>query len=149
MPDEAKEKALRLLNRRDMSRKELTDKLMEKGESPDDADRVADRMEELGLINDGRYAGIVARHYTAKGYGLRRIQEEFYRRGIPRELWEAALEDLKAPDETIDRLLQLKLQGREQDRAGLKKACDALSRRGFSWEEIRAATERYEKESKD
>jgi regulatory protein len=147
--DEAKEKALRLLSRRDMSKKELTDKLMEKGVGPDDARRAADRMEELRFIDDGRYAGMVARHYASKGYGLRRIREEFYRRGVPREVWEAALEDLEAPDETLDRLLRLKLRGREEDPAGLKKACDALARRGFSWEEIQAAAERYQNESKD
>jgi regulatory protein len=149
MLDEAKEKALRLLDRRDMSKKELTDKLIEKGVSPDDAQRAADRMEELGFIDDGRYAGLVVRHYASKGYGLRRIREELYRRGIPREEWEAALEDLKVPDETVDRLLRLKLRGRDEDPAGLKKACEALSRRGFSWEEIQAAAERYQNESKD
>ena len=69
--------------------------------------RAADRMEELRFIDDGRYAGMVARHYASKGYGLRRIREEFYRRGVPREVWEAALEDLEAPDETLDRLLPL------------------------------------------
>jgi regulatory protein len=148
-PDEAKEKALRLLDRRDMSKKELTDKLIEKDVSPDDAQRAADRMEELHLIDDARYAGLVARHYASKGYGLRRIREEFFRRGVPRDAWEAALEDLKTPDETIDRLLRLKLRGREEDSAGLKKACDALSRRGFSWEEIQSAAQRYQKESKD
>jgi len=149
VPEEVKEKALRLLGRRDMSKKELTDKLIEKGVGPDDAQRAADRMEELRLIDDERYAGLVARHYASKGYGLLRIREELYRRGVPRDVWQSALEDLKTPDETIDRLLQLKLRGREEDPAGLKKACEALSRRGFSWEEIQAAAQRYQKESKD
>jgi SOS response regulatory protein OraA/RecX len=39
-------------------------------------------MEELRLIDDERYAGLVARHYASKGYGLLRIREELYRRGV-------------------------------------------------------------------
>jgi hypothetical protein len=83
MLEEAKKRALRLLDRRDMSKKELIDKLIEKGESPEDAHSAASRMEELGLLSDERYAAMVARHYASKGYGRRRIEAELHRRAAP------------------------------------------------------------------
>ena len=73
---EVKEKALRLLSGRPMSRKELVDKLTarprdkEKEPVPEElAEEAADRLEELGYLNDAEYARTVARHYAAKGYG--------------------------------------------------------------------------------
>ena len=90
--DETKKKALALLDRRDMSRKELTDKLLQKGEPPEAVAAAADRLEELGFLNDGRYAALVVRHYAGKGYGPARVRQELHRRGIARALWDAAME---------------------------------------------------------
>ena len=36
-------------------------------------------------------ARMVVRHYAAKGYGPRKIRDELYRRGVPREFWEDAM----------------------------------------------------------
>ena len=43
---------------------------------------IADRMEELGFLNDAAYAAQVVRYYSAKGYGERKLRDELYRRGI-------------------------------------------------------------------
>ena len=51
----SKERALWLLSGRDYSRKKLFEKLREEA-SEDVADEVCDRMEELGLIDDEKYA---------------------------------------------------------------------------------------------
>ena len=72
LPESAKKRALRLLERRDYSRKELILKLTEKGEPLEDAEAVADRMMELGVINDERYSRMLVRHYASKGYGVLR-----------------------------------------------------------------------------
>jgi regulatory protein len=66
---------------------------------------------------------------------------------VPRPLWEEAVQELPSSKKTVDRLLRARLNGREPDRETLKKACDALARRGFSWEEIQAAAERIKNES--
>ena len=97
MNDEARQRALKILERRDVSRKMLLDKLTEKGISNADAEEVADWLCGLGVVNDERFAGLVVRHYAAKGYGKRRICDELYRRGIDRELWDAALDENLAP----------------------------------------------------
>ena len=139
----AKERALALLDRRDYSRAELLKKLLEKGVEEDEAAQAVDRLEELGFVDDARYAPIVVRHYAAKGYGARRVQQELARRGIPRELWDAAMEQMPAQDDTIDRLLQSRLRGVEVDRAALKRASNFLLRKGYGWDEIKSALERY------
>ena len=98
LPESAKNRALRILERRDVSRKELVRKLTEKGESSEDAELVADWLCGLNVIDDARYAAMIVRHYSAKGYGKSRVQQELYRHGIEKELWEEALEQY-APGE--------------------------------------------------
>ena len=141
MNDEAKSRALKILEKRDVSRKMLIDKLTEKGISEADAEEVADWLTELRVIDDERYAGLVVRHYAAKGYGERRIKEELYHRGVPREYWESALEEMPEADDTLERFIRSRLRGAEPTQENLKKIINALLRRGHSWEDIHAAVE--------
>ena len=135
-------RALRLLERRDYSRKELILKLTEKGEPLADAEAVADRMIELGVINDERYSKMLVRHYAGKGYGLCRIKQELYRHGIHTDLWEEAMEELPSQEDIMDKLLRSKLKSSSPDQKEIKKATDALLRRGFSWSEVSACKQR-------
>ena len=141
----AKERALRIIGTRPISERELYDKLIEKGESEFHAAAVIARFIELGLINDGEYARMLVRHYAAKGYGLRRIKDELYRHKVSRGHWEDALEEMPETDEALDKLLASRMRGAPtSDKITVKKASDALLRRGYSWEEIRSALYRYE-----
>jgi len=142
LPESAKKRALRLLERRDYSRKELILKLTEKGEPLEDAEAVADRMAELGVIDDERYSRMLVRHYAGKGYGACRIKQELYRHGIHTDLWEEAMEELPSQEEQLDKLFRSKLRSSDPDRAEIKKATDAMLRRGFSWSEISACKQR-------
>ena len=146
----AKKRALWLLDKRDYSRAELLKKLTEKGYAEETAAAAVDRLAELGFVDDARYAPIVVRHYAAKGYGARRVQTELQRRGIPKELWDAAMEEMPSQDESVDKLLRSRMRGAEStDRAALKRAADALLRRGYAWDEINAAVERYRAETEE
>lgn len=160
------ERAVELLSARVMSRKELVDKLSipirrrkkpgEDAPEPDPevlerqrdelrlcAEQVASRMEELGLLNDGAYAAAVVCHYSAGGWGERKLRDELYRRGIPRTLWEEALaQDTDGPD-ALGRLVARRMEGKEPTRENLKKISNYLARRGYGWEEISAALSRY------
>ena len=147
-----RDKAMDLLAARPLSRKELIDKLTAKPRSKDKeplADRetaqaAADRLEELGYLNDQTYAHTVAEHYAAKGCGPSRIKEELYRRGVPRAFWDEALEGLDAPDDAIDAFLEKKLRGVDlTDPKSYRRAADALARRGFRWEDIKDGLRRY------
>ncbi|MFR5887444.1 MAG: regulatory protein RecX [Oscillospiraceae bacterium] len=140
--ERAKARALRLLERRDYSKAELAAKLAEKGEEPEAAEQAAERMAELGFVNDENYAGMVVRHYAAKGCGRQRIREELRRRRVPRELWDAALEELPDQTETLYRLLETRLRGKDPEGDELRRACAYLVRRGFAWDEVREAAAR-------
>ena len=130
---ESRAAAARMASGRMLSRKELTDRLNRKGVDPDTAEETADWLEALGAVDDAAYAGVIARHYAASGYGPGRVRQELQKRGIPRELWEDALSQLPDSADAIDGFLKKKLGGRTPDRAMLKKLSDALLRRGFSW----------------
>ena len=146
----AKKHALWLLDQRDYSRFELRKKLTDKGWTDAAADAAVDRLAELGFVDDARYAPIVVRHYAAKGYGARRVQAELQRRGIPKELWDAAMTEMPEQDETVDRLLRARLRGADvSDRAALKRATDALQRKGYGWDEIAPALERLRAEREE
>ena len=145
----AKERALAMLDRRDYSRAELLKKLVEKGEDETEAAAAVERLAELGFVDDARYAPIIVRHYAAKGYGPQRVRQELQRRGIPKELWDEAMEPMPEQDDTIDRLLRSRLKSESPDRAELKKAQDFLLRKGYGWEEIKSAIDRYNSEIED
>lgn len=140
----ARARALELLGVRAMSRRELTDKLAERGVSPEDAAEAADYLESLGYLDDARYAASLVRHYSQKGYGPARVRQELYRRGVPKELWEDALRELPEDTAALDALIDKKLRGARPDRRELKRLTDMLLRRGFSWGEVRSALERYD-----
>ena len=137
-----KNRGLELLSYRPMSAKELRDKLTEKGEEPAAAEAAVTWLCEQGFLDDARYAGMVVRHYAGKGYGAGRIRQELQRRGVPRELWEEALTALTESDDKLDRFIVSRLKD-PSDRAQVQKVSAALYRRGFSWEEIRAALARF------
>ena len=132
----------RMRSERDLRR------LMLERASPDEdgrqaVDAVLARLKELGYLNDEAYARTVAEHYAAKGWGPARIREELYRRGVPRDYWDGALEELAAPDDAIDAFLRKKLRGADlTDPKTWKRAADALARRGFRWEDISAGLRR-------
>lgn len=144
----AREKALELISRRPMSRKELIDKLLSKGETENAAEYCAAWLEENGFIDEERYAAQIARHYAAKGYGAGRVRAELGRRGLNRELWEDAMAAMPAGDEKLDRFIASRLRNPE-DKDEIRKVSSALYRRGYSWEEIRSALARYNAAEED
>ena len=143
---DTKAAAADLIGRRAMSRRDLEKKLREKGASEAEARYAAEWMEAIGAIDDAEYAALLARHCADLGYGPARIRERLREKGVPRELWDDALEALPASGEQIDRFLESKLRGRLPDEKEKQRLCGALLRRGFSWGEVRAAWSRLGEE---
>ena len=140
----SRELALRILGSRSLSAGEVEKRLVRKGETEQNAKEAVKWLEEIGLINDAEYATMIVRHYSAKGYGLARIKDELFRRGIQRDMWDDALSVLgeaDAPDAAA-RFLEKKLKG-SGDKDDLRRAADALCRRGFSYEQARTAVANY------
>lgn len=140
----AKEKALYLLEHRPHAKRELERKLSRTvGEEA--AQAAADRMEELGLVDDADYAARLAQELARKGYAFSRTVQELVRRGVDRELaQEAAREASPDPEEAIRRLIQRKYERRLGNEKGRRQTAAALQRLGYRWEEIRSALREFD-----
>ena len=86
-----------LIGKRAMSRRDLERKLQEKGASQAEARYAAEWLEAIGAINDADYAAILVRHCAGLGYGPARIREKLREKGVPRELWDEALDQAPGP----------------------------------------------------
>ena len=139
----ARATAANIIGSRALSKQELTRRLVKKGNDASDAQAAADWLEDIGAVNDVQYAAALARHYGDRGYGPARVREELRRRGVDRELWDEALEELPEAAEVLDRLIQKKCRGDLSDPREKKRVSDALLRRGFSWSDVKAAIGRY------
>ncbi len=139
-----KERAVRILTASGLSKKELQKRLVQKGESGEDAEAAVAWLEELHLIDDLETAKQLVRSACLRGYGAARAKSILYEKGIPKELWDEALEELPEMDGAIDVFLRRKLDGRTLDAKQIKKTVDALLRRGHSYHDIQAGLRRYE-----
>lgn len=143
---ENRQRAARMASGRMLSRQEMRERLTKKGATEEEAAELTDWLTELGAVDDAAYAGTIARHYGAMGYGAEKVRQELYRRGIPRELWESALAELPPAAEAIEQYIRSKGHFDAADRKAVKKLSDALARRGFSWNEIRPVLNRLGEE---
>lgn len=139
-----KERAVRVLTASGLSKKELQKRLVQKGESEEDAEAAVAWLEELHLIDDLETAKQLVRSACLRGYGAARAKSILYEKGIPKELWDEALAELSEMDDAIDTFLRRKLDGRTLDAKQIKKTVDALLRRGHSYHDIQAGLRRYE-----
>ena len=138
--------AMAILSRRQMSAGEFKAKLLRNGAEENSADICVHWLEEQRLLDDESYASAVVRHYAARGYGEGRIRQELSRRGVPREYWDEALAQRPDSTEKIDKLIAARLHDPE-NRDEVRKVTAALYRRGFGWDEIRAALARFRTEA--
>ena len=135
----AQEKALYLLEYRNYSKRELTEKIARTAASREAAQAAAGRMEELGLIDDRRFGEDYARElFSRRGYGARRAAQELRRKGLDQEL----VEKYGSPEqsgENIRRVLEKKYPGWREDEKVRRRAFAALQRLGYSYQEVREA----------
>ena len=139
----ARNRAVRIISAAPVSRRELQSRLVQKGETEEHAQQAVQWLDELHLLDDEQLAEQIVHSGAARGYGAARIRQMLYEKRIPRELWERALEKLPPQENAIDTFLQRRFRGTKPDKKELKRATDALLRRGHSWSDIRSALERY------
>ena len=93
-------------------------------------------MEELHLLDDRNTAEQVVHSCISKGYGLQRAKQALYEKRIPKQYWEEALSDYPDQMDKIVSFLRSRLDD-GADQKQVKKAVDALLRRGHSYSKIR------------
>ena len=139
-------RAVRIVSASSVSKRDLQQRLVRKGEDPEQAKAAVAWMEDLHLVDDRATAEQVVRSCIYKGYGLARAKQALYEKRIPKEYWEEALEDYPEQEDAIAEFLHSKLGSDYDDRA-LKRAIDALLRRGHSYGSIRKALQQLSLEA--
>ena len=153
MSAESQEKALNraaaLLEYQNRSAQALFDRLVEKGETEQDAAYAVARMQELGYLDDARYGELLARDLTARGYGKARVRQKLREKKVDESVICTLLEEYQPRRDKLAALAASRLRGKNIDRRELKRTADALFRRGFSWEEIRDVLREYEMQAEE
>ena len=86
--------ALKVIEYRDRTEKELREKLKEKGFGENLIDDELEFLKSYGFINDARYAErFTADAINLKKWGKSRIKSELIRKGVDRELIDNTIED--------------------------------------------------------
>ena len=132
----AKMRAVRIVSAASVSKRDLEERLVRKGEDPEQAREAVQWMEDLHLVDDRNTAEAVVHSCISKGYGLQRAKQALNEKRIPKQYWEEVLEDYPDQNERIEKFLLSRLDG-DSDQKQIKKAVDALIRRGHSYGTIR------------
>ena len=144
----AKMRAVRIVSASSVSKKDLEQRLIRKGEDPTQAKEAVAWMEDLNLLDDRKTAEQVVSSCIRKGYGIARAKQALYEKRIPKELWQEALADFPDQTDAIVTFLRSRL-GSSWEERDLRRATDALVRRGHNYGEIRRALQELEVDSDD
>lgn len=132
-------KAVDLLSRRDHSRKELLDKLRQKGYG-EYAVEAIEKLNDYGYIDDKRFAQIFAEELVRlKSYGKKRVEQELYRKGVERDIICEVISECDFPSEKLAEIIERKYSRYLNDEKGVNKTVNALLRLGYTYTEIRDA----------
>lgn len=134
----AKMRAVRIVSASSISKRDLEQRLIQKGEDPAQAKQAVAWMSDLNLLDDRKTAEQVVHRCISKGYGMARAKQALYEKRIPKEFWEDALADYPDQTEHIADFLRSRL-GESWSDKDLHKAIDALMRRGHNYSQIRKA----------
>ena len=136
----AKMRAVRIVSASSVSKRDLEYRLIHKGEDPKQAKQAVAWMSDLNLLDDAKTAEQIVDRCVRKGYGLSRAKQALYEKRIPKEFWDNALSDYPDQSERIVEFLRSRLDENSDER-DVRRATDALLRRGHSYQEIRRAME--------
>jgi len=136
----ARMRAVRILSVTSVSKEDLEQRLIRKGENPVYSKEAVDWMSDLNLLDDSKIAEQIVQKCIYKGYGVSRAKQALYEKRIPKDLWQDALMDYPDQKEKIVSFLKTRISDFGDERQ-LRRAMDALVRRGHSYSEIWSAME--------
>lgn len=128
------------------SRRELADKLADKGVEDDVATRVLDRFTDVGLVDDAAFAATwVQQRQSGKGLARRALAQELRRKGVDDEVAREALDEVD-PDqerEAARQLVRKKMRTltRVDQTTATRRLVGMLARKGYgagvAWSVVR------------
>lgn len=129
----ARERVVALINRRDYSLHELSDKLRADGYPSEVCEGATSWARETGLADDARFAASFARSKALSGWGRARIERELARRGVLVED-ELADDELFSEDAELERARRLASRRVRGDRSDFPRVVRLLCSKGYSYD---------------
>lgn len=143
----AKSRALWYLSRGDLAEKKLKEKLLQGGFMLAATEAAAERMKELGLINDERLAERLYGYLSESGASKREILYKLQNKGIPLDIAKGVVENDTADEsEKLLKLIKTKYAGKLNTEEGVRKTFNTLLRHGYSYSDVRDALKAYSEE---
>ena len=144
----AKMRAVRIVSATSVSKRDLQQRLIQKGEDPEQAREAVQWMSDLSLLDDAKVAEQVVARCISKGYGLSRAKQALFEKKVPKEFWEDALADYPDQEEKIEDFLRSRISD-PRDQREVKRAVDALMRRGHSYGAVRRVLNQLQLDNED
>ena len=144
----AKMRAVRIVSATSVSKRDLQQRLIQKGEDPEQAREAVQWMSDLSLLDDAKVAEQVVARCISKGYGLARAKQALFEKKVPKEFWEDALADYPDLEEKIEDFLRSRISD-PRDPREVKRAVDALMRRGHSYGAVRRVLNQLQLDNED
>ncbi len=140
--------AMRLINYRMRTKSELVQRLREKNFPSEMIERVIEKLNGLGLIDDQKFAELfIADKVARKPVGRRELERRLREKGIQKDMVSRALSTISGDD--VQNGLALQAAGvkiRSLKRFDVKKRREKLiaflARRGFDWSVIKKVVEK-------
>ncbi len=142
----ALERAVSMLAARSCSRGEIRQKLVRSQYASPTVEKVMEKLETNGLLDDQAFADQWTRYRASQRYGPRQIQWEMRRKGVSPEDQAAALESFSEEEQlaTAVSFVKKRLPGLNRTSSELQqkqRLIQALVRRGYDWDLARQAVE--------
>ncbi|MCQ2450583.1 MAG: recombination regulator RecX [Clostridia bacterium] len=145
--ERAKSRALWYLDRADRTEKALYDKLVGARFDPKICARVLEKLVDLGLVDDRRYALNYSQRLFESNTSKRQIYYKLCEKGVPREIAKETVAQLPEDEAAqIRDLIEKKYKNKIKDKESIKKVYASLIRKGFSFGGVRAVLKEYEEE---
>lgn len=146
----AKSRGMWFLDRADHSEKSLYEKIVKGGISPMAAARAVARFKELGLLDDHRYAQLLAEQMSENNISKRESYAKLLQKGIPNSIIKSVLEETDFDEAAqIKAVIEKKYRTKLSDRNDIQKVYAALIRKGFSYSAVREQLKKYIEETEN
>ncbi|MCH1403853.1 MAG: recombination regulator RecX [Candidatus Nanopelagicales bacterium] len=128
---------LRRLSSAPRTRNELREDLRRRGADPDASERVLDRFEEVGLVDDVAFTRLwVESRHRSKALARPVLRRELQQRGVDADTIEQALEDIDDEGEFLRAVSfaegKARLRSGEELPAAVNRLAGQLARKGYS-----------------
>lgn len=129
-------RGIAILSRREYSRKELREKLLQYEEDVEKIDATLDEFEKKGFLSDERFAEALCRA-RSKRYGNFRLAIELREAGVASEIANRAIDAVPSEVERAKEIWEHRFGAAPEDEKERQKQIRFFANRGFSFDTIR------------